>query len=219
MIPMKPCVLPVLRIVVLAAGFSTRLGRSKALTTVRGVSLLAGTLTTLAPFRGGLPIIVVVPPRAGSYRRGRQPAGTQFIVNKNRARGLASSVRAGLGAARHSAAVLLLPVDLVNLTHRDIAHLIARWRGARRRVAARRVAGGAGTPLILPCWLYSTALTLAGDQGLRDVVRRLPRAHLALLDLPSAGADVDTIEDLARARARACRTARGRQSRALCTSR
>jgi CTP:molybdopterin cytidylyltransferase MocA len=62
-----------------------------------------------------------------------------FVANADRATGLASSVRLGLNRARHSAGILLLPVDLVDLESRDIARLIARWRGARRRVAARRV--------------------------------------------------------------------------------
>jgi len=97
---------------------------------------------------------------------------------------------------------LLLPVDLVDLQRRDIARLIARWRGGRRRVAARRVEAYAAAPLILPRWLYAGALGLTGDTGLRDLVRRLPRDTLSLTDLPSAEVDVDMPQDLERARRR-----------------
>jgi CTP:molybdopterin cytidylyltransferase MocA len=97
---------------------------------------------------------------------------------------------------------LLLPVDLVDLERRDIARLIARWCGARRRVAARRVEAHAGAPLILPRWLYARAATIAGDVGLRELVRRLPRHAVSLTDLPSAELDVDTPRDLERARRR-----------------
>lgn len=192
--------LPALRIVVLAAGFSARLGEPKALAKVRGWSLLRGTLRRLAPFRAGSKIIVVAPPRALRQRIGVPPRAVAFVANARRAAGLGSSVGVGVAAARRSAAVLLLPVDLVDLERRDIERLIHRWRGARRRVVARRVEAGAGTPLILPRWLYSRARGLEGDHGLRDVVRRLPREQVLLMTLPSAAADVDTAEDLERAR-------------------
>jgi molybdenum cofactor cytidylyltransferase len=116
--------------------------------------------------------------------------------------GLSSSVRRGITRARYSAAVLLLPVDLADLQRRDIARLIARWRGARRSVVARWVQARAGTPLILPRWLYARARGLAGDRGLRDLVRGLPNDAVSLVMLPSAESDVDTVRDLERARRR-----------------
>jgi len=190
-----------LRIVVLAAGLSSRLGSPKALARVRGRSLLGRTLCVLAPFAASK-IIVVIPPRAARYRL-ETPAGTVvFVENPQRARGQSTSVHAGIKRARYSAAVLLLPVDLVHLQRRDIARLIARWLGARRRVIARRVRGEAGSPLILPRWLYRHALAVGGDQGLREWVRRLPRQAVSLATLASAQADVDSRADLQGARRR-----------------
>jgi molybdenum cofactor cytidylyltransferase len=191
-----------LRIVVLAAGFSTRLGQPKALARIHGRSVLHRTIRILSPFRAASRIIVVIPPRAVRYRLGSLRHSAAFVSNAERATGLASSVRLGVGRARHSAGILLLPVDLVDLQPRDIARLIARWRGARRRVIARRVDARAGAPLILPRWLYANALGIAGDTGLRDLVRRLPRHAVSLTDLPSAAPDVDTPRDLERARRR-----------------
>ena len=193
---------PQLRIVVLAAGFSTRLGQPKALARIRGLSALHRTIRTLTPFRAATSIIVVIPRRAVRYTLGFPRGSVAFVANADRATGLASSVRSGVDRARHSAGILLLPVDLVDLSRRDVSRLIARWRGARRRVAARRVEDQAGTPLILPRWLYARAAGLAGDAGLRELVRRLPRHAVSLTDLPSAGLDVDTPEDLERARRR-----------------
>jgi CTP:molybdopterin cytidylyltransferase MocA len=197
--------LPSLRVVVLAAGFSTRLGQPKALSRVRGLTLLQRVVRLLYPFRGDAPILVVVPPRAGRYRVGLGPLrrGVIFVANPLRATGLASSVRAGLRRSRCSAGVLLLPVDLVNLQRRDLRRLIARWRGARRRVAACRIDNRAATPLILPRWLYPRGLESTGDSGLRDLVRGLPQNLLSLLTIRSAGTDVDTAADLERARRRA----------------
>jgi molybdenum cofactor cytidylyltransferase len=192
---------PALRIVILAAGFSARLGQPKALARIHGTSLLERTIRMLAPWAAAK-IIVVVPPRAGCYRVGRSAQAIDFIANRGRSHGLSSSVLRGLDRARHSAAVLLVPVDLVELDRRDIARLIGRWRGARRRVVARRVGVAAGTPLILPHWLIARTRGLTGDKGLRDLVRGFPVDCVSLVDMPSAGADVDTPRDLERARRR-----------------
>jgi molybdenum cofactor cytidylyltransferase len=193
---------PTLRIVVLAAGLSTRLGQAKALSRVHGVTLLARTLGALAPFAKASKIIVVIPPGAARYKIGSSAKTVMFVANRQRASGLSTTVRAGLQHARYSAAALLLPVDLAELASADIARLIARWRGARRRVAARRVHEGPGAPLILPHWLYVHTCRLAGDRGLRDIVRALPHDLVSLVTMPSAASDVDTPQDLERARRR-----------------
>jgi molybdenum cofactor cytidylyltransferase len=197
-------VLPAPRVVLLAAGFSVRLGKPKALARVRGRSLIERTLRVLAPFASAA-IIVVVPPRATRLRAELRGHGSMLVANPLASTGLSSSVRRGLRQARYEAAVLLVPVDLPYLEQRDIARLIARWRGARRRVAARRIAARpigaeAGAPLILPRRLYPSALGVAGDVGLKALIRHLPTQDVALVSLDSAAFDVDTARDLERAR-------------------
>ena len=191
--------LPAPRIVVLAAGFSARMGKPKPLARLRGMSLIERTLRVLAPFATA-PIVVVVPPRAARLRAELRAHRSVLIGNPLRGEGLSSSVRRGLRQARYAAAVLLVPTDLPYLESRDIARLIARWRGARRRVAARRIGAEAGAPLILPRRLYPPARGIAGDAGLKALVRHLPPEEIALVRLPSAAFDVDTAPDLQRAR-------------------
>lgn len=199
-----------MHVLILAAGFSTRLGRPKALARVRSSTLLRRTLTLAARFSPAR-IAVVLPPRAARYRIEARGLGAPalkvlFAANPDRAAGLSSSVRLGVALARGSSALLIMPVDLAMLNQRDLGRLISRWRGARRRVHATRIAErGAlhgGTPLILPRWLYAKALAVTGDKGLREWVRTLPAQHRTLLDLPSAALDVDTPGDLRAARRR-----------------
>ena len=194
-----------LRAVVLSAGMSARLGSPKALARVRGMTLLGRTLAVVAPLVSSR-VIVVLGPRDARARSqiARHPAGARvdIIESRQRAQGLSASVRRALQGARFSSAVLLLPVDLALLDRRELGRLIGRWRGARRRVVARRIGGSGGTPLILPRHLYRLALGLSGDVGLRQLMGRLDRQELRLLDLPSALLDVDTPEDLREARRR-----------------
>ena len=198
---MNSAFLPQLRILILAAGFSSRLGRPKALARVRGKSLLRNTCE-LAAYLRPAQIIAVVPRNAARYRLEARGIDVVFNINSQRARGLSSSVRSGIAKARYSTAILLLPVDLVNLRRRDMTRLIFRWRAAQRRVTARRIGGQGGTPLILPRWLYPRALQLTGDIGLRELVNALPRDAVRLVDLPSAAPDIDTLQDLKAARRR-----------------
>ncbi len=188
-----------LKIVVLAAGFSSRMGRSKALATVRGVSLVRRTVSVLSPFTAAR-IIVVAPPRATRVRAALRGYRVAVLGNPLRARGLSTSVGRALRDTRSSEATLLLPADLGELMPRDIARLILRWRAARRRVAARRLDGRASTPLILPKWLYPQARRIVGDVGLRDLIAALQPQQRTLVELPSAVRDVDTPHDLAAAR-------------------
>src|SRR5258708_31106210 len=202
MMPMNAITLPRLRVLILAAGFSSRLGRPKPLARVRAFSLLRRTLTVVARFAPAK-IVVVIPRHAARYRIEARGINVVFTANPRRAEGLSSSVRRGIVLARYSysPALLLLPVDLSALQPRDVARLISRWRAARRRVIPQRIWRQDGTPrggvpLILPRWLYSRALEVTGDIGLRDLVSELPATQRVLLNLPSASLDVDTPQDL-----------------------
>jgi molybdenum cofactor cytidylyltransferase len=193
--------LPRLQILILAAGFSSRLGRPKALVRVRSVSLLRRTLilaARLAPAK----IIVVLPRRAARYRIEARGLQVVFAATSRRAEGLSSSVRRGIAQARYSPALLLLPVDLAVVRQADMSRLISHWRAARRSVVARRIGPHGGVPLILPRRLYARALAVTGDIGLRELINGLPAKERVLVDLPSAALDVDTPQDLRAARLR-----------------
>jgi molybdenum cofactor cytidylyltransferase len=200
-------ILPTPPAIILAAGFSSRLGRPKALARVRSVSLLRRTLALVAN-SAPAQIVVVVPRGAARYRVEARGFKVTFAVNPRRADGLSSSVRRGLAKVRYSPAVLLLPVDLAVLRQGDLARLIRRWRTARRCVIASQVSGDGGSrrggvPLILPRWLYARAQAVAGDVGLREMIAALPPRQRVFMHLASATLDVDTQQDLRAARRRA----------------
>jgi len=190
-----------LQVVVLAAGFSGRFGRPKALARLHGVSLLRRTLK-LASSLGTERINVVVPRNAARYRVEAGGIKVRWAVNSRRAQGLSSSVRVGVAAARYSAAVLLMPADLIQLKSRELRRLVRCWQSAPRRLIARRIDLAGATPLILPRWLYPRVLTLTGDVGLRELVGQLPAESRVLVEMPSAAQDVDTPQDLRNARRR-----------------
>jgi molybdenum cofactor cytidylyltransferase len=190
-----------LQIVVLAAGLSKRMGRSKAFAKIHGASLILRTIKVLAPFAANR-IIVVTGLRAQRMRIELRGYSIVFVANPARAFGLATSVISGVRAARYSGAVLLLPMDLAELKAAELERLISRWCGARRRLIARRVDERASVPVILPRALYPRVREIAGDVGLRNLLAELPAHRRTLIDLPSAERDVDTPQELDDARRR-----------------
>jgi molybdenum cofactor cytidylyltransferase len=196
--------LPRLQIIVLAAGFSSRLGQPKALARVRGLSLLRRTLLMAATLKCAK-IIAVVPRNSTRYRSQASRVKVTFIANLRRHGGLSSSVRRGIASARYSPAVLLMPVDLANLKGDELGRLVRRWQAAPRCVIARRIrqSGAAplgAAPLILPRRLYARALGVVGDVGLRELIAQLPPDGRVLVDMPSAALDIDTPQELKAAR-------------------
>jgi molybdenum cofactor cytidylyltransferase len=188
-----------LQIIVLAAGFSSRLGRPKALARVHGVSLLRRTLELAATLKCAK-IIAVVARRSAQHSAQSRGIEVTFVTNSRRNQGLSSSVRRGIAEARYAPAVLLLPVDLARLKSRELARLLRRWRAAPRSVIARRIGRIGAAPLVLPRRLYPRALRITGDVGLRELLAQLPAADRVLVDMPSAASDIDTPQDLKAAR-------------------
>jgi molybdenum cofactor cytidylyltransferase len=189
-----------LNILILAAGLSTRLGMPKPMARIRGVTLLRRVLVlsaSLAP-RG---IFAVVPSRLSNYRHQAAGISVSFIPNPTRAEGLASSVRIGIRRARFAGAILILPVDLYALDSRDLRRLLARWSAMPGRSAAARIGESGGVPLILPARLFPAAAHLKGDTGFRNLLSHLTPGP-ALVELPAARLDIDTLQDLRAARLR-----------------
>jgi molybdenum cofactor cytidylyltransferase len=192
---------PKLNILILAAGYSTRLGAPKALARVHGMSLLRRTLklsASLAPGR----IFVVVPRNCASYQIHARGFSARFLPNLNRAKGLASSVRLGVRRARFASGILVVPVDLPELTSSDLTRLLSRWRASPARLAAARIGSRGGIPLILPARLFAATECLEGDIGLRSLLSGLRASERVLVPLPSAAFDIDTPNELAAARRR-----------------
>jgi molybdenum cofactor cytidylyltransferase len=189
-----------LRIVILAAGFSSRLGRPKALARIHGVSLLRRALNLGASLKGA-DVIAVVPSNAARYQAETRGTGARLVVNPRRARGLSSSVRLGIARSRYTPAILFMPIDMVNLTHSDLKRLVRARQSTRRRVIARRIGTRGAVPMIVPRGFYPHASSIVGDVGLRWLTGELPADSVELIDLPSAALDIDTPRELNAARA------------------
>jgi CTP:molybdopterin cytidylyltransferase MocA len=175
---------------VLAAGLSTRLGRPKQLEVLEGETLVERTVR-IAGEAGLTPLVAVL--LDASLIAPVQAMGAIPMLNPRAWQGMASSIHVGVKAAAAAEldGLVLMTCDQIALTAKHLHALC----GVPGEIIASRYAGRAGVPAYFPRASFEALLSLEGDKGARGLLREaraIPCEELAL--------DVDTEEDLARAR-------------------
>lgn len=193
---------PVTAGLVLAAGGGRRMGGPKAMVPHPGGGVLLDHAIAVLRDAGCAPVVVVLgadAPRAAASAA----AADVVVVAENWADGQGASLRAGLEALGNSpaASVAVLLVDLPDVGA-DVLRRVIRAAGRPRTSLARAAYGGVpGHPVVLgrDHWA-SAAESATGDHGARDYLATHVHGLVECGDL-ATGRDVDTREDLARARA------------------
>jgi CTP:molybdopterin cytidylyltransferase MocA len=181
---------------VLAAGSGSRLGTPKALVELAGERLVDRAVRVLAD--GGCAPIVVVSGAAPF-----EVAGADVVANPDWATGMGSSLRVGLAALADAdaAAVVVSLVDQPGIGAEVVARVIEAFETGAV-VATATYGGQRRNPVLLARATWAEVSRLAeGDAGARPYLAAHPAAVRAVPcdDLGSAD-DIDTAEDLARAR-------------------
>ncbi len=184
--------------VILAAGASSRMGAVKQLLDVGGKPQVARAVDA-AVGAGARPVAVVLGASADLVRSAVAERGILEVVNGDWARGLATSICAGLAALLAAEAsleaVLLAPCDQPALSSEVILQLSALHR-ATGLIAAARYHGRNGAPAVFGRGHFEALLALTGDEGARKLLNA-DSTRVAAIDLPELGADLDTPEDYA----------------------
>jgi CTP:molybdopterin cytidylyltransferase MocA len=176
--------------VVLAAGASRRLGSPKQLEMVGGETLLERAVR-VARGAGCSPVIVVLGAEAPLMPRSGMPVGVLSVMNNQWAEGMASSVRAGVRACDAAVeGVVLMTCDQPAITAEHLQSLMSG-----HEIRASRYAGRNGVPAFFPRRYFDELLALTGDTGARALL-----VAAEAVDLKDGDLDVDTAEDLKRAR-------------------
>jgi len=188
--------------IILAAGASTRMGRTKALLPdPDGCPFVARLVRTFAD--AGIRHIVVVTGAesssiAGALAADRAVVDPMVVVNPDPARGQLSSLWAGLDAVRplDPAAVLVIPVDMPLVRAATIRQLLESWRRSRGTIVRPAIGERHGHPVLFDRALFDELRRAPLDEGARAVVH----AHAAdivdvLVDDEGCIADIDTPED------------------------
>jgi CTP:molybdopterin cytidylyltransferase MocA len=173
--------------VILAAGAATRFGSAKVAARIGSRSMVE-VVADAAVAAGLAPVIVVAPSTLDV------PDSVEVVRNDAPQEGMSRSLRLGIAAvpADAEAAVVLL-ADQPTV---DVDHLrsLDGWRGGTP-VVATRSDGVVGPPILLEREAFALADAVAGDAGLRDLLRADPTLVTAIDH--AVVPDIDTPADLA----------------------
>jgi len=185
-------------ILLLAAGSSSRLGRSKQLLSISGQPLLIKSIE--AAIESGIKnIIVVLGANEEAHRQVIKDAGVQVVVNTDWKKGMGNSLKAGLAYLLQQMpkveAVVTMVCDQPLITSDQLKKLIAEHESSRSTIVASFYQGVAGVPVLFHQSLFSELLSLPDDAGAKKILQRHP--HLVkTVPFPGGEIDIDTEDDL-----------------------
>ena len=184
--------------IVLAAGASRRMGRSKALLPLGDGTVLSTVVERVLRSPVDLLVLVLGHEADRVRQAARLPPDPRMriVVNAGWAQGMASSLREGLAACAGCGAVVVALGDQPGVDPDVIALLITAWR-AGAPLAVPVAGDRLGHPVLFDRRLFASLRVLEGDVGARDVVKehwteaaQVPAAPLGDLDTP---ADYDAL--------------------------
>lgn len=189
--------------IVLAAGRSTRMGGpNKLLAELDGKKLVRIVAEQALASRAS-PVIVVTGHQAGEVEAALKGLNVKFVHNPDFADGLATSVKAGIGAVPETAdgAVVCLG-DMPLIDAKLIDRLVDAFAPDRGSLIAVPVAEGRrGNPVLWSRRFFPELMALDGDVGARHLIARHMEAVTEVeVDGKSAFLDIDTPEMLSDAR-------------------
>lgn len=190
--------------IILAAGLSTRMGRSKLLIPLRGTPVL--TRVVQAALDSSLDRVILVSGPAGAMPAGIPGIPTtvprlHMVSNPHPEMGMSSSLRVGMAAIdSESAGVMVILADQPWLTRMVINELAAAFLRDPSKIVVPAINNRRTTPVVFPADLFGELMIQSGDVGGRNVVaRNLDRVVQIEMGSYYDDADIDTPEDLKRA--------------------
>ncbi len=188
--------------IILAAGASSRMGRTKALLPVGNDCFATRLVRTFADAGIGR-VVVVCADDIATIRRRLSACGlpAEIVANPQRDEGQLSSLRVGLAAlaAPEPEAIAVSPVDMPLVSVETIRTLLDRWRHSRAPVVRPARAGRHGHPVIFDRAVFGELREAEVRAGARVVIRaHATEAVDVAVDDEGAFQDIDTPEDYAR---------------------
>ncbi len=181
--------------VVLAAGLARRFGAQKLLVPFGESTVIRTVLETVLECDVAY-VVVVVGPQSEGVRTAVGGLPVSWVVNEDPARGLSSSVVAGVaGLPPNVGAALLVLGDQPTLSADVVRRVADTWRAGGGPIVAPRYRGVRGNPVLFDASMFGALQMLEGEHGARDLVAADP-ARVAAVDVAEPlPMDIDTPVD------------------------
>lgn len=187
--------------IILAAGFSSRMGDFKPLLQLEGKSLLAHCVDSLTE-AGVDRVVVVAGHRGDQIRKEAKKLGVRCVTNVNYEEGMFSSVQVGVADMEGQDAFFVLPVDIPLIRPATMKALLKAYKS--KKVIYPEFAGEKGHPPLIPGALRREILNSDGSGGLAAVLEKSSSISVKVWDRHILH-DADTPEAFADLQRRAAR--------------
>jgi molybdenum cofactor cytidylyltransferase len=183
--------------IVLAAGSSSRMGRSKQLLEIEGEPLLCRCVKIALAVNTDN-VVVILGANEKPHREVISDLPVQIISNFYWKTGMGSSIKTGLNYLLQSGdqldCVIILVCDQPSLTAQHLQKMIDSFVESRKSIIASRYDDSNGVPVLFGRSFFSNLLLLKDDQGAQKIVMQFPD-HVTTVHFPKGGIDIDTEED------------------------
>ena len=187
-----------LEIVILAAGSSTRLGKSKQLLMINNEALVCKAAKVASEvseiFKLNNPV-VVVGKDSEKVKSVLVSSGVSTIYNPKWRDGMGYSIASAVNNINvEASAVLFMTCDQVLINSETLKSLIGYWLLTPEQIVASSYNETIGIPVIFPARYFKELSQLNSDKGARGLLNKY-KNDVMIFDLPSAAQDLDTLED------------------------
>ena len=184
-------------IIVLAAGASSRMGRSKQLLEIEGEPLLCRCVKVAMEVNPNN-IVVILGANEKPHREILEKLPVQIVSNYYWKTGMGSSIKTGLNYLLQSGAeldaVILMVCDQPALTSGHLFKLIQKFEGKHGSIIASSFDNASGVPALFGRSFFSNLLLLSDEQGAKKIIQQFPR-QVETVDFSKGSIDLDTEED------------------------
>lgn len=184
--------------IILAAGYSSRMGTLKSLLTIEGKTVIKRQIDCLND--AGVAEVITV---CGYQSEKLMPfarAGSRVVHNPDFHEGMFTSMRAGILAAGSCDGLLLLPVDHVMVRPYEIKQLLAAFEQDVGRLYSLAYREKKAHPPLLPLYAAKELAAYQGEGGAKPVLQRFAPLHVCIpVYDPYIDLDIDTPEEFQRA--------------------
>ena len=185
---------PLIDIIVLAAGASTRFGAPKQLIRYNGMSLLRRTVETVLCSKAHA-VSIVLGYEAEKMKLEIVDLPAKIIINPQWQNGISESIRRGIQSLGQTTdAAIIVLCDQPKLSTDILNTLIDTYTATHASIVTCKYAGTVGVPTLYDRCFFTELLALRGDRGAKSMIERYATQRIEI-DFSGGENDIDTVAD------------------------
>lgn len=182
--------------IILASGFSNRMGKDKLLIEIEGQKTIERVIKACT--KSNLDKVILIY-RKEEIKEVSEAYKIQAIENKEAHIGQSQSMKLGIKNTDANSSYMFIVGDQPLIDYKTINRLIQEHKESNKTITIPYYNGKRGMPVIISKIHKDELLRVRGDKGGRDMIKRYPEnIHIVNIEEEELGIDIDSNEDLNR---------------------